>query len=318
MSDMSDMSHLSDMSDMSDMSHLSVVDGAFLDLESPKLPIHAGSLALFEPLAARLHSSLHDRRRPLWESHVIEGLADGRLGVCSKVHHAPVDDQAAVAMGNSIFDAKPAALANPLQQVVQLARLLLLPLLLLPPAEVKAIGKAHGASVNDSVLWLCSTALREYLRDSRELPDKTLLAGVPISLRAEGDTSSNDQVSGTVIVLATQLKDPLSIVVQGVASNITVQSCRGQLCFGLITCRRAAPDVAALAAQLQRALRAARALLPAEVSAAAPAPARESTPPVAVTAVKARRRKRPALKKVPTANAAPAPVRRRGASPRGA
>ncbi len=306
------------MSDMSDMSHLSVVDGAFLDLESPKLPIHAGSLALFEPLAARLHSSLHDRRRPLWESHVIEGLADGRLGFCSKVHHAPVDDQAAVAMGNSIFDAKPAALANPLQQVVQLARLLLLPLLLLPPAEVKAIGKAHGASVNDSVLWLCSTALREYLRDSRELPDKTLLAGVPISLRAEGDTSSNDQVSGTVIVLATQLEDPLSIVVQGVASNITVQSCRVQLCFGLITCRRAAPDVAALAAQLQRALRAARALLPAEVSAAAPAPARESTPPVAVTAVKARRRKRPALKKVPTANAAPAPVRCRGASPRGA
>ena len=312
------MSDMSDMSDMSHMSHLSVVDGAFLDLESPKLPIHAGSLALFEPLAARLHSSLHDRRRPLWESHVIEGLADGRLGFCSKVHHAPVDDQAAVAMGNSIFDAKPAALANPLQQVVQLARLLLLPLLLLPPAEVKAIGKAHGASVSDSVLWLCSTALREYLRDSRELPDKTLLAGVPISLRAEGDTSSNDQVSGTVIVLATQLEDPLSIVVQGVASNITVQSCRVQLCFGLIACRRAAPDFAALAAQLQRALRAARALLPAEVSAAAPAPARESTPPVAVTAVKARRRKPPALKKVPTAKAAPAPVRRRGASPSGA
>ena len=311
MSDMSDMSH------MSHMSHLSVVDGAFLDLESPKLPIHAGSLALFEPLAARLHSSLHDRRRPLWESHVIEGLADGRLGFCSKVHHAPVDDQAAVAMGNSIFDAKPAALANPLQQVVQLARLLL-PLLLLPPAEVKAIGKAHGASVNDSVLWLCSTALREYLRDSRELPDKTLLAGVPISLRAEGDTSSNHPVSGTVIGLATQLEDPLAIVVQGVASSITVQSCRVPLCFGLIACRRAAPDVAALAAQLQRALRAARALLPAEVSAAAPAPARESTPPVAVTAVKARRRKPPALKKVPTAKAAPAPVRRRGASPRGA
>ena len=313
---------MSDMSDMSHLSHLSVVDGAFLDLESPKLPIHAGSLALFEPLAARLHSSLLDRSRPLWEFHVIEGLADGRLGFCSKVHHAAVDDQAAVAMGNSIFDAKPAALANPLQQVVQLARLLpllLLPLLpLLPPAEVKAIGKAHGASVNDRVLWLCSTALREYLRDSRELPDKTLLAGVPISLRAEGDTSSNDQVSGTVIVLATQLEGPLSIVVQGAASNITVQSFRVQLCFGLIACRRAAPDVAALAAQLQRALRAARALLPAEVSAAAPAPARESTPPVAVTAVKARRRKPPALKKVPTAKAAPAPVRRRGASPRGA
>ena len=79
----------------------------------------------------------------------------------------------------------------------------------LPLDEVKAIGKAHGASVNDMVLWLCSTALRGYLAEGRELPDKTLVAGVPISLRAEGDTSSNNQVSGTVIDLATQVKDPL-------------------------------------------------------------------------------------------------------------
>ena len=35
---------------------------------------------------------------------------------------------------------------------------------------------------------------------------------------------------------------PLSIVVHGVALNITVQSYRGQLCFGLIACRRALPD----------------------------------------------------------------------------
>ena len=34
---------------MSDMSHLSVVDGAFLHLESPEMPMHVGSLALFDP-----------------------------------------------------------------------------------------------------------------------------------------------------------------------------------------------------------------------------------------------------------------------------
>jgi WS/DGAT/MGAT family acyltransferase len=79
----------------------------------------------------------------------------------------------------------------------------------LPLPEVKSIGKAVGASINDVVLWLCSTALRSYLKEGRELPDKSLVAGVPISLRAEGDTSSNNQVSGTVIDLATQLKDPL-------------------------------------------------------------------------------------------------------------
>jgi hypothetical protein len=56
---------------------------------------------------------------------------------------------------------------------------------------------------------------------------------------------------------------PLSIVVHGVALNITVQSYMGQLCFGLITCRRAAPDVRELAVQLQSAMEALRRLAPA-------------------------------------------------------
>lgn len=33
------------------------------------------------------------------------------------------------------------------------------------------MGKAHGASINDLVLWLCSSALRDYLKESRELPE---------------------------------------------------------------------------------------------------------------------------------------------------
>ena len=54
--------------------------------------------------------------------------------------------------------------------------------LCLPLDEAKRIGKQHGASVNDLVLWLCSTALRHYLRDAKALQPKTLVAGVPISL----------------------------------------------------------------------------------------------------------------------------------------
>ena len=39
-------------------------------------------------LCSRLHGSLLDRSRPLWEMHLIEGLSDGRFAVYTKIHHA--------------------------------------------------------------------------------------------------------------------------------------------------------------------------------------------------------------------------------------
>jgi WS/DGAT/MGAT family acyltransferase len=42
-------------------------------------------------LSSRLHGTLLDRQRPLWEMHLIEGLADGRFAVYTKLHHALMD-----------------------------------------------------------------------------------------------------------------------------------------------------------------------------------------------------------------------------------
>jgi hypothetical protein len=107
---------------------------------------------------------------------------------------------------------------------------------------------------------------------------------------------------------------PLSIVVHGVALNITVQSYMGQLCFGLIACRRAMPDVKDLAAHLERAMQAARALPVPDAAAEAAAPA-----PTVPMATKRRKPRLAVVKTAPvktpirTPRAAPARARRRAA-----
>jgi diacylglycerol O-acyltransferase / wax synthase len=42
-------------------------------------------------LTSRLHGTLLDRKRPLWEAHLIEGLGDNRFAVYTKLHHSLMD-----------------------------------------------------------------------------------------------------------------------------------------------------------------------------------------------------------------------------------
>ena len=48
-----------------------------------------------------------DRRRPLWEMYLVEGLADGRFAVIQKTHYALVDGVNAVDIGQVILDSTP-------------------------------------------------------------------------------------------------------------------------------------------------------------------------------------------------------------------
>ncbi len=65
---------------------------------------HVHHLALPEPgrirellaLVSKLHGSLLDRSKPLWEIYLIEGVEGGRIAVYSKIHHAVVDGVAAM------------------------------------------------------------------------------------------------------------------------------------------------------------------------------------------------------------------------------
>lgn len=58
-------------------------------------------------LVGRLHGTTLDRERPLWESHVIEGMADGRMALYTKIHHSLVDGVAATRLMQSVLTTNP-------------------------------------------------------------------------------------------------------------------------------------------------------------------------------------------------------------------
>jgi WS/DGAT/MGAT family acyltransferase len=78
----------------------------------------------------------------------------------------------------------------------------------LPLIEIKSIARALECSVNDLFMAITSEALRTYLGRRDELPDESLVAGIPVSLRAEGDTTTNNQVGMMTASLATDIADP--------------------------------------------------------------------------------------------------------------
>ena len=258
-----------------------------------------GSNAQLQQYVARLHSTLLDRSRPLWEFFVIDGLRSGEVALYIKVHHARLDGQAGVALGRAMFDTEPAgrrikpprprlhrndyqlgvaellwaAVSNTAQQAVKLVRTLpavgrsarslllpekdehgqrerLLPRNLdflaprtslnvaitnqrrfaartVPLAEVKEIARRVGVSLNDVVMGTVSGALRDYFEGHRELPAKSLKAAVPVSLRTAGDESANNQVSGVVMTLASDVADPLQRL-----QNIAEASARTKAMIG--------------------------------------------------------------------------------------
>jgi WS/DGAT/MGAT family acyltransferase len=244
-------------------------------------------------LVSRLHGTLLDRHRPLWEFHLVEGLSGDRFATYTKVHHALMDGVtvmrtlsrglttdptgpasppwaprprrtgsakgAGVAGGLGAFGAArelarragelagtPPAVANAL---IGLARdngatrpfdapptIFNVPIggarrfvgQSWPLERVKAIGAAAGATVNDVAVAMSSGALRQYLLDRDALPDRPLIAMLPVSLRgtdagsggSAGGGSGSGSASGSgaggagnavgaiLCDLATELADP--------------------------------------------------------------------------------------------------------------
>ncbi len=60
-------------------------------------------------LASRLHSTLLDRNRPLWEIHLIEGLQDRQFALYMKLHHATIDGIGAMHLTQAMCSTKKSA-----------------------------------------------------------------------------------------------------------------------------------------------------------------------------------------------------------------
>lgn len=75
-------------------------------------------------------------------------------------------------------------------------------------SRIRALGKVYGATVNDIVLAMCASALRDYLRSQGALPDAPLVAMVPMSLRQD-DSAGGNQIGMILTSLATHLEDPV-------------------------------------------------------------------------------------------------------------
>jgi diacylglycerol O-acyltransferase len=241
-----------------------VIDDVEIDyhLRHSALPKPGGQREL-GILVSRLHSAPLDRRRPMWETHVIEGLEDNRVAVYIKAHHSLMDGVAGVRMlmetfstdqdaplppppwartlppregGTSGGAARLFKLRNALQTLRAVARLFrgrskktpLVGLFQSPHSALNvevgpqrrlatasieldrlvAITSATGATINDVVLALCSSALRCYLDKLGELPSESLTAMVPVSIRPADAESDGNSVSMILADLATTGADP--------------------------------------------------------------------------------------------------------------
>ncbi|MAG31066.1 MAG: hypothetical protein CL908_09280 [Deltaproteobacteria bacterium] len=75
--------------------------------------------------------------------------------------------------------------------------------------DVKRLKNALSVTVNDVILAITSGALRTYLGERNALPDESLIAAVPVDMRASDDKAIGNQVSELPIRWSTDIEDPL-------------------------------------------------------------------------------------------------------------
>lgn len=234
-------------------------------------------------LVSRLHSMSMDRRYPLWECHVIEGVAPGQWSMYMKVHHSQIDGVGGIRLAKRMFttDAEARGLKPPwaiglagedqsglppkqretderspgarerivggvrsvgsvagaltrtyletaagsreqLRAVPWRAPKSILNERISRPRRfatqaysidrLRTVAKAAGGTLNDVFLALCGDALHRYLGELDALPDASLTAIVPVSVRSSDAPGVGNAISFLHARLGTDLDDPVDRV----------------------------------------------------------------------------------------------------------
>lgn len=74
-------------------------------------------------------------------------------------------------------------------------------------ATIKALKREVGGTVNDVVLAVLGRGLRRFVEEQGDELSRSLVAAVPISVRPEGDSSFDNQVSGMTVPLHDDVED---------------------------------------------------------------------------------------------------------------
>ena len=79
----------------------------------------------------------------------------------------------------------------------------------LPMNDIRHLEETSDCTINDIAMCIIAGGLRSYLKSRQQLPDQSLVTGMPISIRSEKDkTTIGNQVSLANLSLFTDIADP--------------------------------------------------------------------------------------------------------------
>ena len=96
----------------------------------------------------------------------------------------------------------------------------------IPIARMKALAEAAGCTLNDLVLATCGGALRRFLDDGGDLPEKSLTTGIPVSVRPKDDENTGNAITFIIATLGTDIEDPIARLA---AIRASVQSAKAHV-----------------------------------------------------------------------------------------